>query len=80
MRAYRKSLIDELEYRADGAALPVELLLRPIKMKKRLKVVNIDYRERIGQTTMRSAGNLVVDAEAHSDGAVLMKIYKQEVA
>ena len=53
MRAYRKSLIDELKYQADGAALPVELLLRPIKMGRRLKVVNIDYRERIGQTTMR---------------------------
>ena len=52
MRAYRKSLIDELEYQADGAALPVELLLRPIKMGKHLKVVFIDYYERIGQTTM----------------------------
>jgi glycosyltransferase involved in cell wall biosynthesis len=53
MRAYRKSLIDEMKYRAEGAALPVELLLRPIKMHKRLKVVFIDYYERIGQTTMR---------------------------
>ena len=53
MRAYRKSLINELKYRADGAALPVELLLRPIKMGKRLKVVGIDYRDRVGQTTMR---------------------------
>lgn len=53
MRAYRKSLIDELKYRPSGAALPVELLLRPIKMGKRLKVVYIAYRERIGQTTMR---------------------------
>ena len=54
MRAYRKSLIDELQYRVDGAALPVELLLRPIKMGKCLKIVNIEYRERIGQTKMRS--------------------------
>jgi glycosyltransferase involved in cell wall biosynthesis len=53
MRAYRKSLINELKYRADGAALPVELLLRPIKMGKRVKVVGIDYRDRVGQTTMR---------------------------
>jgi glycosyltransferase involved in cell wall biosynthesis len=53
MRAYRKELIDELSYQVNGAALPVELLLRPIKMGKRLKVVFIDYRERIGQTTMR---------------------------
>ena len=53
MRAYRKALIDELKYHPRGAALPVELLLRPLKMGKRLKVVHIDYRERIGQTTMR---------------------------
>jgi len=53
MRAYRKSLIDELRYEANGAALPVELLLRPLKMGKRFKVVYIDYKERIGQTTMR---------------------------
>jgi glycosyltransferase involved in cell wall biosynthesis len=53
MRAYRKELIDELTYQVNGAALPVELLLRPIKMGKRLNVVFIDYRERIGQTTMR---------------------------
>jgi glycosyltransferase involved in cell wall biosynthesis len=53
MRAYRKSLIDELKYEAKGAALPVELLLRPLKMGKKLKVVYIDYRERVGTSTMR---------------------------
>jgi len=53
MRAYRKELINALTYEVNGAALPVELLLRPIKMGKRLKVVFIEYRERIGQTTMR---------------------------
>jgi glycosyltransferase involved in cell wall biosynthesis len=53
MRAYRKSLIEGLKYRPQGAALPVELLLRPLKMGKRLKVVHIDYRERVGQSTMR---------------------------
>ena len=52
MRAYRKSLIDELTYNAKGAALPVELLLKPIRMKRRVKVVHIDYRERIGASTM----------------------------
>ena len=53
MRAYRKSLIDELKYKPRGAALPVELLLRPLKMGKKLKVVYIDYRERVGTSTMR---------------------------
>ena len=53
MRAYRKTLIDDLKYEARGAALPVELLLRPLKMGKKQKVVYIDYRERVGQSTMR---------------------------
>jgi glycosyltransferase involved in cell wall biosynthesis len=53
MRAYRKTLIDDLKYEAKGAALPVELLLRPLKMGKKLKVVYIAYRERVGQSTMR---------------------------
>jgi hypothetical protein len=53
MRAYRKTLIDELRYQPRGAALPVELLRRPLKMGKRLKVVYIDYRERVGTSTMR---------------------------
>jgi glycosyltransferase involved in cell wall biosynthesis len=53
MRAYRKTMIDELTYRANGAALPVELLLRPLKMGKKFKVIPIDYRERVGQSTMR---------------------------
>lgn len=53
MRAYRKSMIDELKYKAQGAALPVELLLRPIKMGKRCKVVFIEYQHRIGVSTMR---------------------------
>jgi glycosyltransferase involved in cell wall biosynthesis len=52
MRAYRKSLIDEMSYTAKGAALPVELLLKPIQMGRRVKVVHIQYRERIGPSTM----------------------------
>ncbi len=53
MRAYRKSMIDSLVYQAKGAALPVELLLRPIKNGYRLKVIYIEYRERIGTSTMQ---------------------------
>jgi glycosyltransferase involved in cell wall biosynthesis len=51
MRAYRKSLIDELKYNAIGAALPVELLLRPIKIGKKVKILYIDYFERVGQSS-----------------------------
>jgi glycosyltransferase involved in cell wall biosynthesis len=53
MRAYRKALIEEMTYNPKGPALPVELLLRPIKMGRRVKVVYIDYKERIGVSTMR---------------------------
>jgi glycosyltransferase involved in cell wall biosynthesis len=52
MRAYKKSLIDKLKYQPAGAALPVELLLRPLKMGCKIKIVYIDYFERIGQSTM----------------------------
>jgi len=53
MRAYRKSMIDRLRYRAQGAALPVELLLRPLKEGYKVKLEYIDYRERKGVSTMR---------------------------
>jgi len=53
MRAYRKSLFDELCYRVEGAALPVELLLRPVKLERRIKVMPIPYRNRLGVSTMR---------------------------
>jgi glycosyltransferase involved in cell wall biosynthesis len=53
MRAYRKQLIEELRFDPQGDALPVELLLRPIRMGKRVKVVFIDYHQRIGQSTLR---------------------------
>ena len=53
MRAYRKSMIEALRYRADGAALPVELLLRPMRQGYRVASVFIPYRERIGKSTMR---------------------------
>jgi len=52
MRAYRRSLIEELKYEAKGAALPVELLLRPLKMGKRVKLLFIGYRPRIGDSSM----------------------------
>ena len=53
MRAYRRTLIEELRYDPQGAALPVELLLRPLKQGRKLKVIYIDYHERLGQSTMR---------------------------
>ncbi|MBA2474566.1 MAG: glycosyltransferase family 2 protein [Actinobacteria bacterium] len=53
MRAYRKSVVDELRFDPKGAALPVELLLRPLKEGRRVHVIPIEYTFRIGQSTMR---------------------------
>jgi glycosyltransferase involved in cell wall biosynthesis len=52
MRAYSKKLLDELSFDPRPPALPVELLLLPVRKGKRLKTVFIDYRERIGQSKM----------------------------
>jgi glycosyltransferase involved in cell wall biosynthesis len=53
MRAYRKSIIEKIKYNPDGAALPVELLLRPIKDGLKVKIVYIDYFDRLGVSTMQ---------------------------
>ncbi len=53
MRAYRKSMIDELHFEAEGDALPVELLLKPILYGYNVHGVFIDYQERVGQSKMR---------------------------
>lgn len=53
MRAYSRRLIQELHCDPNGNALPVELLTRPIREGKRVKVVHIDYRERTGRSTMQ---------------------------
>ena len=53
MRAYRKTMIDELKFDASGPALPVDLLLIPIKLGYKVSNHFIDYRERVGQSTMQ---------------------------
>jgi glycosyltransferase involved in cell wall biosynthesis len=52
MRAYRKSMLDQVHWDPGGPALPVELLLLPHRMGFRVKEIGIDYRERIGSTTL----------------------------
>lgn len=49
MRAYRKTMIDALKFEAEGAALSVELLLKPILYGYRVRSISSDYRERIGK-------------------------------
>jgi glycosyltransferase involved in cell wall biosynthesis len=54
MRAYRKTMLDDLSFDAKGAALPVELLLKPIVLGYEVQTVFIDYHERIGESKMQS--------------------------
>jgi glycosyltransferase involved in cell wall biosynthesis len=53
MRAYRGSVIDSLRYEVNGPAQPVELLLRPLREGRKVTIINIPYRPRIGESTMR---------------------------
>jgi glycosyltransferase involved in cell wall biosynthesis len=53
MRAYRKSMLDQVEWDANGPALPVDMLLIPYRRGYRLTEVPIDYHERVGETTLR---------------------------
>jgi glycosyltransferase involved in cell wall biosynthesis len=53
MRAYRKKMIDELRFNIAGTALPVELLLLPLRKGYRYKQIFIDYKERVGESKMR---------------------------
>ena len=52
MRAYRKSMIDAVQWNPRGAALPVDMIVIPHRMGYRVTDVKIDYRERIGTTTL----------------------------
>jgi glycosyltransferase involved in cell wall biosynthesis len=52
MRAYRKSMIDQVRWEAKGAALPVDMYVIPYKKGFKTAEIPIDYRERIGTTTL----------------------------
>lgn len=52
MRAYRKSMIDQVRWNPRGPALPVDMLVIPFRMGFRVEEVPIDYRERVGSTTL----------------------------
>ena len=52
MRAYRKSMIDRVQWVAKGPALPVDMYVIPFRRGFRVTELPIDYRERIGNTTL----------------------------
>src|SRR5260221_3497643 len=53
MRAYRKTLLANFPYDPNGMALPVELLIGPAQQGYKWTEVFIDYRPRIGETTLK---------------------------
>jgi glycosyltransferase involved in cell wall biosynthesis len=53
MRAYRKTMINQVEWDPNGPALPVDMLVIPYRKGFRVTEVPIKYRERIGQTTLQ---------------------------
>lgn len=52
MRAYRSSMLKDVTFRAQGPALPVELLIKPARLGYKVLEVGIEYKERIGVTTL----------------------------
>lgn len=52
MRAYRKTMIDAVQWTPRGAALPVDMYVIPFRRGFRTIEIPIDYRERIGTTTL----------------------------
>jgi glycosyltransferase involved in cell wall biosynthesis len=52
MRAYRKSMLDHVQWNARGPALPVDMYVIPFHLGYRVTEIPIDYRERIGETTL----------------------------
>jgi len=51
MRAYRKSVIEDIEW-TENTGLSAELLLRPLCRGYDVREIEIDYRERAGETTL----------------------------
>ena len=59
MRAYRKSMIDRVQWTAKGPALPVDMYVIPHRLGFRTLEIPIDYRERIGTTTLHRFSSTV---------------------
>ena len=59
MRAYRKSMIDKVQWTAKGPALPVDMYVVPHRLGYRTIEIPIDYRERIGTTTLHRFSSTV---------------------
>ena len=52
MRAYKKNIIKRLPYSPKSVSLPVELILWPLRLRLKVCIIDIPYRERIGQSKL----------------------------
>jgi glycosyltransferase involved in cell wall biosynthesis len=59
MRAYRKSMIDRVQWDEKGPALPVDMLVIPYRMGFRVAEIGIEYRERVGTTSLQRFNSTV---------------------
>lgn len=59
MRAYSKRLLNELTFDGSGPALPVELMLKPVMLGFRVSEIFIEYRERVGTSTLQKWSSTV---------------------
>jgi len=53
MRAYRKSMLEKVTWNPNGPALPVDMLVIPYRMGFRVEEIPIEYRDRIGASTLQ---------------------------
>ncbi|MGH9422871.1 MAG: glycosyltransferase [Thermoanaerobaculia bacterium] len=53
MRAYRKSMIENVVWDPNGPALPVDMMVIPYRMGYRVGEIPIEYRDRIGASTLQ---------------------------
>jgi len=53
MRAYKKDMLDKMNFYINATSLPVELFIKPIIHGYKYKEINIEYKQRIGETTLR---------------------------
>src|SRR5205085_1040798 len=53
MRAYRKSMLEQVTWNARGPALPVDMLVIPYRLGFKVIDIPIEYRERIGASTLQ---------------------------
>lgn len=53
MRAYSREVVHAIPWRAEGAALPVDLLLVPMRLGLVVREIPIGYTERVGVTTLQ---------------------------